>query len=137
MGIKAILENLYGIISVNSVMRGFLDINFYIAFDYEVMPYVGVKITLCVLIFSIFLSLTDVRIALSFLAFTQLNTDFKTASYLTPAAIGHDSSFTLSPHSSSLSIYLTKTYRDSLIILTDILSITPHCERCSHNEDFF
>ncbi len=65
MGINAILGNRFGIVIIPSVMCGFLGI-FNTAFDYEVMPFVGVKITLCVLIFSIFLSVMDVRIALSF-----------------------------------------------------------------------
>jgi hypothetical protein len=64
---------------------------------------------------------------------TQLHTGFEAASDITPDNIGHDYSFMLSPHCSSLSIHLTKTYRDFLINLTDYLNITPHCERCSHN----
>ena len=136
MGVNAILGNRYGIVFVTSAMRGFPDLNLYTVFDYEVTPFVGVKITLCVLRFSVFLSVTDVRIALSFSVFTQLNTGFEAAINITPATIGLDSSFTLSLHSSSLSIYLTKTYRDFLIILIDFLSITPYCERCSHNGDY-
>jgi len=137
MGVNAVLGNRIGIVFIPSVMRGFPGLNFYTAFDYEVMPFVGVKFTLYVLIFSIFLSVTNVRIALSFLAFLQLNTGFEAASNITPGTIGHDSSFTLSPHSSSLSIHLTKIYRDYLINLTDYLSITTYYEICSHNGAIF